>query len=324
MKAIVVRRLGDPEELALEDSPDPGAGPGRVVVRLAAAGVNFADTERRRGIYEAVALPWTPGAEGAGVVESVGLGVDPALVGRRVAVLAPTGVNTGTYAERAAVPQDRLLPLPDGISFEQGAALPLQGLTAHGIVFRAARVRPGETVLVHAAAGGVGLLAVQLARRAGAERVLGVVSSAAKAAVVEEAGAEVFVYSPDLHARLLAATGGRGVDVVLDSVGLATQELSIQSLAPFGRLVFFGAASGDPRPIDPDHLYDKSLQIGAFSLWTPQPPGAFAAAFASLTDWLAAGALKLTISRVFPLAEASEAHRLLESRATVGKLVLGM
>ena len=323
MRAIVVQSLGAPEVLELAEAPRPEPGPGQVLVRLHAAGVNFSDTERRRGVYRRPDLPWIPGSEGAGVVEEVGPGVDPALVGERVAFWAMPPAVSGTYAEAAVAPVESLFRLGSRVGFEEGAALPQQGLTAYGVVHLAARIEAGQTVLIHAAGGGVGLLAVQLARQAGA-RVLGTVSSERKAEAVREIGGEPLLYSNDLRERVLGKTGGLGVDVVLDSVGRATQEVSLAVLSPFGHLVHYGDASGPPQPVDPDRLYERSLKISAYTLDVNQQPERWAAVRRDLLRRVEEGSLRLTVSAVFPLAAAAEAHRLMESRQSVGKIVLSV
>jgi NADPH2:quinone reductase len=254
------------------------------------------------------------------VVEEVGEGADPELHGQRVAFYLPP-TDSGAYAEHAVVPESSLFLLGDRLSFDHGAALPLQGLTAYGVVHIAAGVREGQTVLLHAAGGGLGLIALQLARNAGA-RVLGTVSTEEKAEAVRSLGGEPLLYGDDLLDRVLAATGGRGVDVVLDSVGQATQELSLAALAQYGHLVCYGDASGFPPPIDPDRLYDRSLKVSAFGLRLDIHPEIWRAARRELLRQVEDGTLRLTISRVLPLAEAAEAHRLLESRQVVGKLLL--
>jgi NADPH2:quinone reductase len=321
MHAIVVRKLGPPEVLELGEAPVPAPGPGQVLVRLHATGVNFAETERRRGVYATPSLPWIPGAEGAGEVVAVGAGADPGLVGRRVAFWAMPPAASGTYAEYAVAPAGSLFFLGDGVSFDLGAALPLQGLTAYGLAFFASKVRPGDAVLVHAAAGGVGQILVQLLRRQGA-RVFGTVSTPKKAAAVAALGAEPLLQGPDLPERVMEATGGRGLDRVYDSIGKATQIQSLALLAPFGELIFFGEASGPPEPISLEQLYDRCLKVGTFGLNVDRDPAAWATARRNLLEWLEAGELKITVSRRLPLAEAAEAHRLLESRASVGKIVL--
>ncbi len=321
MRAIVVSELGQPEVLVLGDAPEPVPARGQVLVRMRAAGVNFSETERRRGLYRPPALPWIPGGEGAGVIEAVGAETDAGWIGRRVAFWAMEPGTSGTYAELCAAPVDALVALPDEISFPTGAALLLQGLTAYGLVHLGARAEPGMTLLIHAAGGGVGRIAIQLARRMGA-RVLGTASTREKRTAITEVGGEAFAYGPDLVSQLLAATDGRGVDVVLDSVGRETQEASLACLAPFGRLVFFGDASGPPEPIDLGTLYDRCLSVGAYVLNAAHPPGYFERARRKLIAAVVEGWLDLRIAKLLPLAEAAEAHRRLESRKVAGKLVL--
>ncbi|HWN44157.1 MAG TPA: zinc-binding dehydrogenase [Thermoanaerobaculia bacterium] len=228
---------------------------------------------------------------------------------------------SGSYAEYAVAPVQSLFRLGPDVSFEQGAALPQQGLTAYGVVHLGARIEAGQTVLIHAAGGGVGLLAVQMAKRAGA-RVLGTVSNEVKAEAVRGVGGEALAYGEDLARRVLDATEGRGVDVVLDSVGRATQDVGLEVLARFGLLLFYGDASGPPIPIDPDRLYERSLKIGSYTLDVDHRPERWAAARQELLRLVEEGALHLNVSAVLPLGEAAEAHRRLESRASVGKILL--
>lgn len=312
MRAIVVKGLGGPEVLRLGEAPRPEPGPEQVLVRVRAAGVNFSDTERRRGVYRRPELPWIPGTEGAGIVEETG---------ERVAFWAMPPAVSVTYAEYAVAPVESLFRLGPNISFDQGAALPQQGLTAWGVVHLAAKIEAGQTVLIHAAGGGVGLLAVQLAKQAGA-RVLGTVSSAAKAEAVRSVGGEALEYGDDLARRVLDATDGRGVDVVLDSVGRAIQDVGLQVLARFGLLLFYGDASGPPLLIDPDRLYERSLKIGSFTLDVDHRPELWQEIRQELLRRVEDGSLRLTISAVLPLADAAEAHRRLETRQSFGKIVL--
>ena len=321
MRAIVVQQLGPPEVLVLGEAPVPKPGPGEVLVQLQAIGLNFSETERRRGVYATPAFPWIPGTEGAGSVVAVGRDVDSNLIGRRVAFWAMPPVVSGTYAEYATAPIVSLFFLGSGTSFEVGAALPQQGLTAYGLAFVSTVLHPGDTVLVHAAAGGVGQILVQLALRQGA-RVLGTVSSPEKAAAVAALGAEPLLYGQDLPERAAEATAGHGFDRIFDSVGKSTQAQSLAMLAPYGELVFFGDASGPPVPVDPDHLYGRSLKVGAFGLNVDRDPELWAAARRQLLEWVEGGDLKIAISRRFPLAEAAEAHRLIEGRGSIGKVVL--
>jgi NADPH2:quinone reductase len=316
MKAIVVRRTGGPDVLALEDSRVPEPGAGEVRIRVVMVGVNFTDGEGRQGLSPKT-LPWIPGIEAAGVVDALGDGVAPSWRGRRVAA-----TGRSTYAEAIVAGVGDLMPLPDGVTWEQAAACPIQGSTAYHMLHSAVRIRAGETVLVHAAAGGTGSWCVQLAVRAGA-RVFGACSTAAKVDAARAFGAEdAFVYGPDLAERIRARTGGRGVDVVLDSVGRDTQEASLAALAPFGRLIHFGTASGAPALVDVERLYDKSISVGAYWLLTPHRPAAVRAATATLLGGLADGSLRAPVTRVYTLAEAAAAHQALDSRASQGKLLL--
>ncbi len=319
MRAIVVRSLGGPEVLQLAEVPVPGAlAPGEVLVKLAAVGVNFADTERRSGKYSPPPLPWIPGREAAGVVVTAGPGVDPALVGARVAYFAPRA--SGSYAELAAVPADALFRFETELPFEVMAALPQQGLTAHGVL-RLAAMRPGMTALVLAAAGGVGQILVQLARRDGA-RVIGVVSTREKADAVAALGAEVITGYENFEAVARSLTEGRGVDVVFDSVGRATQGASLASLARYGQIIYYGDASGLPAPIDVDTLYSRSLRVGAFGLDIERDPEGTDLARRDLVTALDRGQLRITVSRSLPLADAATAHAEMEARTTTGKIIL--
>jgi len=318
MRAIIVHVLGDPDVLTLGSTEAPGPGPGEVLVRLHAIGVNFSDTERRRGAYDPPELPWIPGNEAAGVVEHVGHGVGAGWRGRRVAFWAPR--TSGTYAEYACVSAAALFALDDGLEFPVAAALPVQGLTAYGLSHAATTLTHGSTALVHAAAGGVGVLLVQLLRNRGV-RVFGTASSPAKLEIVRDLGAVPLPYGPDLPGLVRAANDGHGVDAVFDSVGRATQADSLAALAPYGHLVFFGEASGSPAPIHPDELYGRSLKVSSFWLAT-DPPERWAPARRELQRWILDGALRVTLGDTLPLAEAAEAHRRLEQRRTHGKVLL--
>jgi NADPH2:quinone reductase len=318
VRAIVVHTLGDPDVLTMGSRPVPEPGPGEVLVRIHAVGVNFSDTERRRGIYDAPVLPWTPGNEAAGTVEGIGPGLDPAWIGRRVAFWAPR--TSGTYAEYAVTPAACLFWLLDDLDFTVGAALPAQGLTAYGLAHFATAMVPGQTALVHAAAGGVGALLVQILSHHGV-KVLGTASTAAKQALIAEMGAVPLPYGPGLSDLVRAATGGHGVDVVFDSVGRTTQADSLAVLALYGHLVFFGDASGPPAPIAPDALYERNLRVSSFWL-AADPPERWIGPRRELQEWVAAGRLRVTIAQTFPLHLAAEAHRRLEQRQTHGKLIL--
>jgi NADPH:quinone reductase len=318
MQAIVVHDLGDPEVLALRSHPTPQPGPGEVLVRVHAVGVNFADTERRRGVYDPPALPWIPGNEAAGTVEEVGLGVDPGWRGRRVAFWAPR--TSGAYAEYVAAPAATLFSLRDDLDDSLAAALPVQGLTAYGLAWFSTALGPGQTALVHAAAGGVGALLVQLLQRRGV-RVFGTASTPAKQEWIRELGASPLPYGPALPDLVREATKGQGVDAVFDSVGRATQAESLAVLGLYGHLVYFGEASGSPAPIHPDQLYNRCLRVSSFWL-AADPPERWNTARRELQDWVIDGSLRVTVAQTFPLHQAPEAHRQLESRATHGKLIL--
>ncbi|NNB87935.1 quinone oxidoreductase [Corallococcus exiguus] len=319
MKAIRYHQVGGPEVLRWEDAPEPVPGPGQVLVRVHAAGVNFADTERRRGLYDAQApLPRILGSEAAGVVRAVGPGVDASWVGRRVVALTKEA-----YAEAALAPVEELLVLPPEVSFEEAAALLVQGLTAYHVVHTVGRVEAGQTVLIHAAAGGVGLLAVQLAKAAGA-RVIGTVSGEAKAKLARDVGADAVIRydQEDVAASVRELTQGRGVERVLDSVGASTWQASLDALAPFGHLVSYGNASGHPPHVEVESLYAKSLTVGAYWLRTPTPPEVQRKAREALLAEVVAKRLRIVVGLALPLSRAEEAHRQLEGRGTVGKVVL--
>ena len=321
MKAIRYHSMGGPEVLVFEDVEKPSPASGEVLVRIHVVGVNFADTLLRRGGYVTPpSLPETPGFEGAGVVEELGAGVDSELAGRRVAFRGQR-----CYAEYATVPAQGLIALPDQISFEVGAAFPLQGLTAYHLLYTMDHVRPGMTVLVHAAAGGVGLLLIQMAKQAGA-RVLGTTSTPEKANLARQYGAnEVVLYTQtDFAGRVKELTENRGVDLVLDSVGRATFAGSLQSLAPFGHLIVYGAASGVPEKLNViGTLMQKSLKVSAFWLFTTlQAPEVAERGVRQVVDWVVSGQLRIHIGLKLPLAEAANAHRKMEARDTVGKILL--
>jgi len=325
MHAILATEPGGPDVLEPDEIPDPLPGPRDLLVRLSAAGVNFIDTYRRSGVY-AMPFPHVPGSEGAGVVEAVGREVRDFAVGDLVAwASAPS-----SYAELVVVPEAVALRVPDGVADEVAAALPLQGLTAHYLVTSTFPVLEGQDVLVHAGAGGVGLLLTQLAAARGA-RVITTVGTAEKEALSRAAGAsEVIRYTElddlttELPALVRDLTGGRGVHTVFDGVGATTFEASLASLRPRGGLALFGASSGPVPPFDPQRLN------AAGSLFLTRPTlGHYTATRDELTrraDELfaavAAGTLDVRIGATYPLAEAAEAHRALEGRATTGKVLL--
>jgi len=318
MRAILVDRFGGPEVLQPGEAQAPHPARGQVLIRLGAAGVNFSDTERRRAIYRIPTLPWIPGNEGAGVVEELGDGVDPAWLGARVAFWSFE--SSGTYAESAVAPVDSLFRVPDDITLDVAAALPVQGLTAYGLAHFATALGPGQSALVHAAAGGVGVLLVQLLRLRGV-KVFGTASSPSKLELIGAMGGIPLPYAPDLAARIQDAHGVPTVDAVFDSVGLATRDQSLSLLGLYGHLIFFGDASGPPRPVDPDELYGKSLKVSAFGLGA-HPAQDLGPARAELLRLVSTGQLRVHVGHSLPLEEAAEAHRLLEGRQSHGKIVL--
>ena len=320
MRAIRVAEYGGPEVLRLEEVPDPVPGPNEAVVRVRAAGVNFIDVYHRTGRYP-MELPFTPGSEAAGVVEAVGEAVRDVREGDRVAFAS----HPGAYAERVAVPAWKLVPLPGGVDERQAAAAMLQGMTAHYLSHSTYAIREGDTVLVHAAAGGVGLLLTQMAKMLGA-RVIGTVSTEEKAELARGAGAdEVILYTEaDFEEEVRRLTDGAGLEAVYDSVGQTTYDKSLNCLRPRGMLVLYGASSGPVPPIDPILLSTKG------SLYLTRPTLAhytstreeLMARATDVLDWIASGALSLQIGGVYPLEEAATAHRDLEARTTTGKLLL--
>jgi len=320
MKAILVHECGGPENLRLEEVPTPAAGPGHVRVKIAATGVNFIDIYYRTGLYKADP-PVTIGMEAAGVVEEAGPEVGSLAPGDRVVY----AMCRGSYAEYAVVPAWQLIKIPEGVDFPQAAAAMLQGMTAHYLVHSTFPLQADQTCLIHAAAGGVGLLLVQMAKMRGA-RVIGTTSSPEKAARSREAGAdEMILYTEqDFTAEVRRLTDGKGVDVVYDSVGAATFHGSVDCLRPRGMMVTFGNASGSVPSIEPLLLSQKG------SIFLTRPTLAHYNATrqdlewraGDVLGWLTAGALKVTIDRTYPLAEAAQAHIDLASRKTSGKLLL--
>jgi NADPH2:quinone reductase len=317
MKALCLDRFGEPELLQLRELPDPPLRPGTARVRMKAIGLNFADVYRRKGNYTIDgAPPYILGYEGAGVVEEIAGAADLA-PGDRVGFADVARAN----ADTVVAPVDRLIPLPEAISFDVAAAVLLQGLTAQYLVRDSHRLASGETMLVHAAAGGVGLLLVQIGRMLGAH-VIGLTSSSAKAAHAARAGAGAVTYDEDWVARAQTATGGRGVDVVYDSVG-ATLEQSLRAARTGGHVVFYGMAGGDPAPVDPRRLMDESKSLTGGDLWNVLRTRDDRVTRArELFGWIESCALEVTIAARVPLAEGARAHRLLEGRGTVGKVLL--
>ncbi len=321
MRSVVVSRTGGPDVLELQELPDPEPGPGQVLVDVGAAGVNFIDVYHREGRY-AVDLPFTVGSEGAGVVRTVGAGVRDVAVGDRVAWAMVHGTG---YTSVAAVPADRVVPVPDGVSTEQAAAVLLQGMTAHFLCATTYAVQPGDDVLVHAAAGGTGLLLTQLVVGRGG-RVVGTVSTDEKEALARVAGAaEVVRYDreEDLARRVRELTDGRGVDVVYDGVGRSTFDASLASLRTRGVLVLFGASSGPVPPVDPIRLMGGSHFLTRPTLAHHVADRAELLTRASdVLGRVADGSLEVRIGARYALAEAARAHEDLSARRTTGKSLL--
>ncbi|MBX6363119.1 MAG: quinone oxidoreductase [Gemmatimonadetes bacterium] len=320
MRAVRIHETGGPDVLRLEDVPVPEPGPGQALVRVEVAGVNFIDVYKRTGLYP-VQLPATLGEEGAGVVAAVGPGVREVRVGDRVAWAS----GFGSYAEYVAIGADRLVPVPDDVPADRAAAAMLQGMTAHYLATSTFPLEPGHRALVHAAAGGVGLLLVQLARRRGAV-VIGTAGTPEKAELARQAGADhVIVYTQqDFAAEVRRLTDGQGVHVVYDSVGRATFLAGLDLLQPRGMMVLFGQSSGPVEPIDPQILNRKgSLFLTRPSLmhYTATRDELLARA-GDVLAWVADGSLQLRIDRELPLDRAADAHRALEARRTAGKVLL--
>lgn len=319
MKAVRIHNFGGPEVLRFEDVPLPEPGDNQALVRVAAAGVNFIDVYQRSGFYK-VPLPFTAGAEGAGTVEKAGPGCD-LTPGTRVA----WAMTPGAYAEYASVPSARLVSIADDVGFDSAAAVMLQGMTAHYLSSTTFPAKSGDKALVHAGAGGTGLLLIQMLKKKGAS-VYTTVSTPEKAKLAKQAGAdETILYrDEDFVARIKELTGGKGIDVVYDSVGLATYQGGFEVLRPRGMLVLFGQSSGKVPPIDPIILSEKG------SLFLTRPSLAHHSADRQelleraneVLGWVRDGSLHLHIERRYPLAELARAHRDLESRETTGKLII--
>ena len=320
MNAVIIQRPGGPEALHLAELPVPVPGPRDVVVQIAYSGVNFIDVYHRIGLYP-VPLPATLGTEASGTVSAVGAEVTEVSVGDRVAY----AVARGSYAEFAMVPASAVVPVPAGVGLDLAAALMLQGMTAHYLTKSTFPLQPGQTCLVHAAAGGTGALLVQMAKHVGA-RVIGTVSTAEKEAIARAAGADhVIRYTEqDFESETRQLTDGRGVDVVYDSVGKTTFDKSLNVLRHRGMLVLFGASSGPVPPFDPAVLNPKG------SLYLTRPSlGHYVSTREELVwratevlDLAARGALTVRIDRSYPLADVADAHRTLEGRGTTGKLLV--
>jgi NADPH:quinone reductase len=320
VKIVRVHEYGAPENMVLDELPTPVPGPGEVLVRVAAAGVNFYDTQQRSGMFKR-GLPLALGTEGAGTVAAVGTGANEWKPGDRVA----WHHGPGSYATHTLVAADKLVELPATLGFEDAAAVLFQGMTAHHLACSTYPLGEGDVALVHSAAGGVGGLLCQIAKRRGA-RVIAAVSTDAKAEVARASGAErVVIYGrDDIVAEVKAFSGGAGANVVYDAVGLATFESSLDALRPRGYLVIYGEASGLVPPLDvrtlssKGSLYVTRTSLASYAATRPE----FLQRAQAVLGWVADGSLRPRIFRVYPLAEAAAAHRVLESRETIGKVVL--
>lgn len=320
--AIRIHEHGGPEVLRWEEVPMPSPGPGEALVKHAACGLNYIDVYFRTGLYKPPSLPATIGMEGAGTVEAVGEGVTGLKPGDRVAyATAPIGA----YAEFRTIKAERLVKLPDAIGFDTAAAMMLQGMTAEYLLLRTFKVQPGQTILIHAAAGGVGLIMCQWAKHLGCT-VIGTVGSDEKAALAKAHGCDhPIVYTrEDFQAKVKEITGGKMLPVVYDSVGRDTFMKSLDCLAPYGMLVVFGNASGPVPPFEIGMLAAKgSLYITRPTLATyTAKPEELAGSAAALFDVVQKGVVRIEVNQRFPLRDAAEAHRALEARRTTGSTLL--
>jgi NADPH:quinone reductase len=319
MKANQIDQYGGPEVLKLQDVSSPKPNKDQALVRLEAAGVNFIDIYQRRGTYP-VKLPYIPGLEGAGVVEAIGENVKNVKVGDRVAYVH----EPGSYAELSLVHSEHLILLPSELSFEQGAAFPLQGMTAHYLLHEFRKVKPKDIILIHAAAGGMGLLLVQWAKHLGA-RVIGTTSSEEKAKIAKEAGADdVILYTKtDFPAEVMRLTNKHGADLIIDGVGKTTFPGNLHAAALKGHIVIYGAASGPADPISPNALMARSLTVSGGSLFNYiLTKEELILRSKAVIDGIQKGWLKLRVDNVFPLGKANAAHLKLEDRKSAGKILL--
>lgn len=321
MKAIRINETGGPEVMHLEEIEKPTPKAGEVLIRIAAAGINYADLAQRQGAYlTRTRTPMTIGFEIAGTVEALGDGVSSPQVGSRVVAL-----TAGGYAEYTTALANTVIPIPNNLDFASAAAFPVQGITAYQLLHESTRLQSGESVLVHAAAGGVGTLAIQLAKLMGAKTVVGTASSDKKLALVRELGADAAInYTEDTWAdQVKQATNGNGPDVILEMVGGDIAEKSLQILAPFGRMVVYGAAGGQGVQFSGIQLMYKNQSIVGYWLtsWMSRPDKTAEAAQA-LMQYLASGQLRIIVGSTFPLESAADAHKAIAERKTTGKVVL--
>ncbi|MGY5124778.1 quinone oxidoreductase family protein [Streptomyces nigrescens] len=321
MRAVEFQEYGGPEVLKVVEADLPEPGPGQVSIDVAYAGVNFADLKARAEGYRVASLPFRPGLEVSGRIRAVGAEVTGLRPGQEVAALT----DGGAYAETVVAAAETVFPLPEGVSPRVAATLPTVVPTAHALVHEVGRLRAGETVLVQGAAGGIGTVVGQLAKAAGAGAVYGVVSTAAKAEYARTYGYDEVFVGPDFDAEVRRATGGRGVDLALDPVGGDTFRRSMDALAIFGRLVSFGnASSAEPWQVGQPELYPTGRTVSGFSILglAGTAPEALRTLAEQAFRTVAEGTVELPVTAEFPLAEAAEAHRLIGSRQSTGKLLL--
>ena len=321
MKAIRIHETGGPEVMHLEEVEIPTPAQGEVLIKVAAAGINYADIAQRRGAYlTRTRTPMTLGFEVSGTIEALGPQTSAPPAGTRVIAIVEGG-----YAEYAIASSSTIIPIPETLDFPHAAAFAVQGLTAYQTLRESGRLQPGESVLVQAAAGGVGTLAVQLAHLMGAGKVIGTASNEQKLELVRRLGADSAINytQDDWVEQIKKATGGRGVDIVLEVVGGTVTDQALQTLAPFGRLVVIGAASGERAQFSAIQLMYKNLSVVGYWLtaWMSRPDR-IAAATLDLMQYLATGNLQIIVGQTYPLADAAEAHRAITDRRTTGKVVL--
>jgi NADPH2:quinone reductase len=323
VKAVIVSEFGDPSVLDYIDLEMPKIGADQVLIRVVATSVNFADIMSRQGRYHSGSKPpFTPGLDAAGVVEGTGANIRHLKIGQRVIAL----LKNGSYSEYVASDENLTFPIPDSVDFETAAACPTVAFTSYKLLADVARVRPGETVLVHAAAGGIGTTAVQLARLLGAGKVIGTVGSDRKKPIVEEAGADAVInnQTEDFAAEVNRLTGGKGADVILDSLSGAIAEKSLTCLALYGRLVNFGSAGGDTGHFKTTDLHSSCRAVLGFSLGTTirNRPDLLTDAAKRISEFLKDGRLKMKIGRHYALKDAAKAQEWMESRQSTGKILL--
>ncbi|GAC1402784.1 MAG: NADPH:quinone oxidoreductase family protein [Ktedonobacteraceae bacterium] len=321
MKAIRINKTGEPEVMCLEEIEKPTPKAGEVLIKIAAAGINYADLAQRQGMYlTRTQTPMTMGFEVAGTIEALGPDVTSPTVGTRIVALTPGG-----YAEYTTAPANTVIPIPNNLDFNSAAAFSVQGITAYQLLRESTHLQRGESVLIHAAAGGVGTLAIQLAKLMGAKTVIGTASSDKKLELVRELGADAAINykEADWAEQVKKATDGKGPDVILEMVGGDIAEKSLQILAPYGRMVVYGAASGQMVQFSGIQLMYKNQSVVGYWLtaWMSRPDKTTEAARA-LMHYLASGKLRIIVGHTFPLAEAIEAHKTIAERKTTGKVVL--